>query len=174
MAEGQDLYMKAPGVPMKDVGKRLPPTKTSCHSQLVSIRESSKEVLIIRGNFADRQADNRTKRTKSPIDSTGTSGCNSDRSVRKKANISLFPDPTRLQSTKTVPPQLRITIPLQKSKVEVESKEKVLPVMSSEERLTGLAKAKRRALERRQEGISPLFEELNRKQDGISLTCYVD
>jgi hypothetical protein len=45
MAEGQSLYMKAPGVPMKDVGKRLPPTKTSSYnSQLVSIRESSKEV----------------------------------------------------------------------------------------------------------------------------------
>jgi hypothetical protein len=51
MAEGQNLYMKAPGVPVKDVNKRLPPTKPSCHSQLVSIRESSKEVLTNQGKL---------------------------------------------------------------------------------------------------------------------------
>jgi hypothetical protein len=45
MAEGKGLNMIAPIVPVKDVGKRLPPTKIPSYtSQLVSIRESSKEV----------------------------------------------------------------------------------------------------------------------------------
>jgi hypothetical protein len=113
--------------------------------------------------FTDRQADNRatSKRTTSSIDLTCSP--RSDRSSKKKPNISLFPDPTRHQLSKSAP-QLRITIPHQESKGETESCDKYRPTMSMEERLTGLAKAKRRALERRKDGSSPLFEELNRKQ----------
>ena len=40
----QALYIKPP-IPIKDVAKRLPPTRTpSFNSQLVAIRESPKEV----------------------------------------------------------------------------------------------------------------------------------
>lgn len=42
----RELYMRPPNVPIKDVGKRLPPTRTpSSNSPLVSIKESSKEVI---------------------------------------------------------------------------------------------------------------------------------
>jgi hypothetical protein len=115
--------------------------------------------------FTDRQAENRatlTKRTTSSIDLTCSPS--SDRSGKKKPNISLFPDPTRHQHSKSAP-QLRITIPHQESKGEAGSCDKYRPTMSMEERLTGLAKAKRRALERRKDGTSPLFEDLNRNQN---------
>lgn len=42
------LYIRGPGVPTKDVGKRLPPTNhklPSTSPQLISIKESSKEVM---------------------------------------------------------------------------------------------------------------------------------
>ena len=38
----EELFGKAPDVPVKDVGKRLPPTNSQ--SQLVSIKESATEV----------------------------------------------------------------------------------------------------------------------------------
>jgi len=42
----QALYIK-PAIPIKDVAKRLPPTRTpSFNSQLVAIKESPKEAVI--------------------------------------------------------------------------------------------------------------------------------
>src|SRR5208282_2265664 len=113
----RDLYMRPPHVPVKDVGKRLPPTRTySFKSQLVSIKESSKEVMTnaIASN-SKATADTQTTpsvHTSPPISSSG-----SDRSSRKKPHISLFPDPSRLQHAKN-PPQLRITIPATQEKDE--------------------------------------------------------
>jgi hypothetical protein len=99
---------------------------------------------------------------------SATSG--SDRSVRKRPNVSLFPDPTRHQFTKT-PPQLRITIPpppeRQESKIPQPKgrSQQCASATPADDGLTGLARAKQRALEARKgrEDPSPIFEELNRQ-----------
>src|SRR5579859_3190935 len=99
-----------------------------------------------------------------PLDNQSTSS--SERAARRKVNVSLFPDPARHQNNKQ-PPQLRITIPSHQQPAESPPK----PMQSEEasksadEGLTGLARARRKALEsRKREDFSPLFDDLNNKQ----------
>src|SRR5579859_1963009 len=100
-----------------------------------------------------------------PLDSHSTSS--SEGVVRRKVNVSLFPDPARHQNHKQAH-QLRITIPSiqqhPKSTSKTTGSEKASN--SADEGLTGLARARRKAMEsRKRENFSPLFDELNEKRD---------
>ena len=162
----RDLYMLPPHVPVKDVGKRLPPTRTySFKSQLVSIKESSKEVMT-NAIASNSKATTDIQTTSSLHTSPNTSSSTSCRSSRKKPVISLFPDPSRLQHTNN-PPQLRITIPTTQEKDESKpissgKAPKSATSATPDEILTGLAKAKHRALEAKRRGSpSPPIQRLN-------------
>jgi hypothetical protein len=163
------FYMRAPHVPVKDVGKRLPPTRTySLKSQLVSIKESSKEVMT-NAIAANSKATADVQTTPSVQTSPHISSSGSNRSTRKKPLISLFPDPSRLQHTKS-PPQLRITIPTTQEKDESKPASsgkapKSATSTTPDEILTGLAKAKHRALEAKRRGsLTPPIEDSTPKQ----------
>jgi hypothetical protein len=95
----------------------------------------------------------------------------------RKRNISLFPDPNRHQFNKT-PPQLRITIPPPPERLAGKTPSSTVKSQSTtsatpaDDGLTGLARAKKRALEARKgrEDPSPIFEDLNdHAQAGIAL-----
>src|SRR2546423_13699011 len=100
-----------------------------------------------------------------PLDSHSTSS--SERAARRKVNVSLFPDPARHQNNKQAP-QLRIRIPPNQQHPESTSKTTASEEASksADEGLTGLARARRKAMEsRKRENFSPLFDELNEKRD---------
>jgi len=98
-----------------------------------------------------------------PLDNHSTSS--SERAARKKMNVSLFPDPARHQNKQ---PHLTITIPSQQSGgSSSQTRQHEEASKSADEGLTGLARARRKAMEsRKREDSSPLFDNPNGRPVG--------
>src|SRR5271155_2139225 len=97
-----------------------------------------------------------------PPSSTASSSTRSG-SIRRKPTISLFPDRSRHQVSPSPQPLLRITIPSTSEKPEKSDSSIKLSQNSNstpvDDGLTGLAKAKQKAMEaRRKDNQSPLFD----------------